>query len=101
MNKVRMTNNFLNLKFKIRYLLFTFLTLFSCSIFATCAAGDQLCSAQTTFLDNFGPSSTVVYIILGGGAVATLITALATHNYKLFLTVVVGFIFVTAIFAII
>lgn len=94
-------NNFFNLRFKMRYALFAMLTLFSSSIFATCAAGDQLCAAQATFTSNFGPTSTVVYIILGAGAIGTLITALSTHNYKPFLTVVAAFIFVTAIFAII
>lgn len=94
-------NNFFKLQFKMRCLLFTILTLFSSSIFATCTAGDQLCSAQAAFTSNFGPTSTVVYIILGGGAIGTLITALATHNYKPFLTVVAAFIFVTVIFTII
>ncbi|OGT41479.1 MAG: hypothetical protein A3F13_03475 [Gammaproteobacteria bacterium RIFCSPHIGHO2_12_FULL_40_19] len=97
----KLTNSFSNFRFKTRYLIFSALTLFSSSIFATCTAGDQLCAAQASFTSNFGPTSTVVYIILGGGAIGTLITALSTHNYKPFLTVVAAFLFVTVIFTII
>lgn len=92
----------MNLKtIKNRFLLLVTGTLFSGSIFATCNAGDQLCNAQQTFNANFGPGSTVVYIILGAGAISALIACLATHNYKLLLTVVVGLLFIGAIFAMI
>lgn len=97
----KLKGRFLNFRFKTRYLIFSVLTLFSSGVFATCTAGDQLCAAQASFTSNFGPTSTVVYIILGGGAIGTLITALTTHNYKPFLTVVAAFLFVTVIFTII
>ena len=99
--KKKLKSDFSKFRFKTRYLIFTLFALFSSSIFATCAAGDQLCAAQSSFTSNFGPTSTVVYIILGGGAIGTLITALSTHNYKPFISVVAAFLFVTVIFTII
>ena len=89
------------LKHNVPYFLFLSLCFFTTNIFAQCASGDQLCSAYTTFNENFGPSSTIVYIILGTGALGAVIHCLATHNYKVLITVVVCFLFITAIYAII
>ncbi len=99
--KNQQENKMILRKLKNKSLLLLTGSLFSNSIFATCNAGDQLCNAQQTFNANFGPGSTVVYIILGAGAIGSLIHCLTTHNYKMLLTVVVGLLFIGAIFAMI
>jgi len=89
-----------NLKDKV--FLFLMSTIFSSSIFADCdPATDLACAAKQTFDSNFGPHSSVVYIILGAGAITSLIAYLTTHNPKLLLTVVVGTIFIAAVFSMI
>lgn len=89
------------LKKTFTYFLLSFFCFFASSVFATCASGDQLCSAYATFNDNFGPASTAVYIILGLGALGGVISCLMAHNFKALGTVVVCFLFITVIFAII
>lgn len=92
---------FLNTKKKIVALLVFITSFLSTSIFAACNPTDIACASQQTFLDNFGPGSTVVMVILGGGIIGTLIHALTTHNYKVFMIVIACTCFLTAGFAII
>lgn len=91
--------NIKNLKDKM--LLFLVTTVFSSSIFAECDSGDVACAARQTFDSNFGPHSSVVYMILGAGTIGALIAYLTTHNPKILLVVVVAAIFIAGAFAVI
>lgn len=91
--------NIKNLKDKM--LLFLVTTVFSSSIFAECDSGDVACAARQTFDSNFGPHSSVVYMILGADTIGALIAYLTTHNPKILLVVVVAAIFIAGAFAVI
>ena len=86
---------------KDKALLFLVTGIFSSSIFADCDSGDVACAAKQTFDSNFGPHSSVVYMILGAGAIGALMAYLTTHNPKILLVVVVAAIFIAGAFAVI